>query len=40
MGNCEYCGEFDCDIDHEAEEAFSDWGDNSEFDTGYGGECS
>ena len=37
MGNCEHCGEFDCDIDHEADE---DWGDNSEFDTGYEGECS
>ena len=33
--NCDECGEFDCDIDHDRDE---DWGDNSENDTGYDGD--
>jgi len=37
MENCDFCGEFDCDLDHELEE---DWGDNSEDETGYDGECA
>lgn len=37
MGNCEVCGEFECDIDHDEHE---DWGDNSESETGYDGDCA
>ena len=32
---CLECGELECDEDHIVNE---DWGDNSEFDTGYGGD--
>lgn len=37
MGECEFCGEIDCDLDHDCEQ---DFGDNSESETGYSGECS
>ena len=37
LGNCSVCGEFDCDIDHDEDE---DWGDNSENETGYDGDCA
>ena len=36
MGNCDVCGEFECDLDHDDE----DWGDNSEDETGYDGDCA
>lgn len=35
--NCPFCGEFDCELDHDEDE---DWGDNSEDETGYEGECA
>lgn len=35
MGNCEICGEFDCDVEHDD---FEDIGDNTEDETGYDGD--
>lgn len=35
MGECEICGEIDCDQDHSSDE---DFGDNTESETGYGGD--
>lgn len=35
MGECEFCGEFDCDIDHGVDDCY---GDNTEDETGYSGD--
>ena len=37
LGCCDVCGEFDCNIDHNEDD---DWGDNSESETGYDGDCA